>query len=64
MSRTLGDARVCFTVSKPEHLPEKNGEQMYADDVVEELSGALDRFLGTWYTERGHELLSSPPDTA
>lgn len=64
MSRTRCEIRVCFTVSKSEHLPEKNGEQMYADDVAEELRDALDRFLDTWYAERGHLLLDGEPNVS
>lgn len=61
MSRTLRDIKVSFVVDRPEHLPEKNGKPMFADDVVEEISDFIEQALTTWYAGRGQELLSSEP---
>lgn len=51
-----------FTVSKSEHLPEKNGEPMYADDVAEEVRDVVGAALTAWYAERGHLMLECEPD--
>lgn len=61
MSREIRRIEIAITVSKPEHLPEKDGEQMYADDVVEELSAVIDAAVHAWYVERGHELIEFDP---
>ena len=62
MSRELRRVTVSFTVDKPEHLPLKDGEQMYADDVAEELRDAVTAAVDAWYQQRGHELLACDPD--
>jgi hypothetical protein len=62
MSRELRTAIVAFTVHKPEHLSLKNGEQMYADDVAEEVMDAVQQALTAWYAERGNLLLACEPD--
>ncbi|MFL5911258.1 MAG: hypothetical protein ACJ768_11880 [Gaiellaceae bacterium] len=64
MSRELRDLKVAFTVDRPEHLPLKNGEPMYADDVVEEISDVIEAALGIWYQGRGRDLLSGEPIVA
>lgn len=61
MSRELRHLQVAFTVNKPEHLPEKNGEQMYADDVYIELREVVTAAVDAWYLNRGHELLACEP---
>lgn len=62
MSRELRDIEVAFTVDKPEHLPPRDGEPMYADDVSQELREAVQGAVDTWYQTRGHELLACEPD--
>lgn len=61
MSKEFRSVSFAFTVNDYERLPEKNGEQMYADDVVDELYDVLCDAIDQWYAERGHELLASPP---
>ncbi|MFJ9847520.1 hypothetical protein ACIRYZ_45305 [Kitasatospora sp. NPDC101155] len=62
MSRELRHVEVTITVLDCEHLPEKNGQQMYADDVVDEIRDVLAAALATWYQQRGHQLLDYEPD--
>lgn len=62
MSRELRHVEVAFTVNKPEHLSFKDGEQMYADDVAEEVRDMVNAALKTWYEARGSELLACEPD--
>lgn len=62
MSRELRHVEVVVTTEKPEHLPVKDGRQMYADDVVDELRAAVRGAVDRWYGERGHELLACEPD--
>jgi len=50
-----------MVVNKPEHLPLKDGEQMYADDVVQELRGVVIAAVSAWYQERGKDLLDFEP---
>jgi hypothetical protein len=61
MSRTHVTFNVGFTVHSPDHLPEKDGEQMYADDVAAELSDVVHAAVNAWYAERGHQLLACEP---
>lgn len=62
MSKTLTGFNVSFTVHSSEHLPEKNGEQMYADDVADEVRGIVRAAVTEWYEQRGRELLACEPD--
>lgn len=62
MSRERRHIEVAFTVDKPEHLPSKDGEPMYADDVSQELREAIQGAVDAWYQTRGHELLACEPD--
>jgi len=62
MSREIRTAIVAFTVHKSEHLPLKNGEQMYADDVAEEVIDVVQQALDAWYAKRGNLLLACEPD--
>jgi hypothetical protein len=61
VSRELRSLQISFTTNKSEHLPKKDGEQMYADDVDQELREAMATALDSWYRERGHELLACEP---
>ncbi|WP_055526022.1 hypothetical protein [Streptomyces graminilatus] len=61
MSKELRDFTVAATVHSPDNLPHKDGEQMYADDVVEEMRDAVTAALDEWYQRRGHELLACEP---
>lgn len=61
MSKELRSIGISCTVHSPEHLPVKDGEQMYADDVVEEMRESLTAALDDWYRRRGHELLTHEP---
>lgn len=61
MSKELRRVEISCTVHSPDHLPVKDGEQMYADDVVEEMREALGAALDDWYRRRGHELLTHEP---
>ncbi len=61
MSKELRGVDIAFTVHSVEHLPEKNGEQMYADDVVAEVQAVVEAAVGEWYARRGQELLASEP---
>lgn len=61
MSRERRDVEISFIVNKPEHLPLKDGEQMYADDVVQEFREFLGPLIDLWYEGRGRELLDHEP---
>jgi hypothetical protein len=62
VSREIRRIDIAVTTKKPEHLPLKDdGEQMYADDVVEELSAVIDAAVHAWYVERGHQLIEFDP---
>lgn len=61
MSRERRSVEVSFVVSKPEHLPSQNGEQMYADDVAQELREVIGTAVDAWYQNRGEELLEAEP---
>jgi hypothetical protein len=61
MSKTHMSVRVAFTVNDPEHLPEKNGEQMYSDDVADEIIAVITAAMEKWYVERGKDLLACEP---
>jgi hypothetical protein len=52
---------VGFTVHKSEHLPAKDGQPMYADDVAEEVAAVVTQALEAWYRARGVELLAVEP---
>lgn len=53
---------VGFTAYDSDRLPEKDGEQMYADDVAEELSDIVQAAVTAWYQRRGHQLLACEPN--
>jgi hypothetical protein len=53
---------VGFTAHSSEHLPVKDGEQMYADDVADELRAVVQAAVAEWYEQRGSELLACEPD--
>lgn len=61
MARERRSLEVSILVSKSDHLPQKNGEQMYADDVVQELREVLGKAVDAWYQTRGKELLDTEP---
>jgi hypothetical protein len=61
MSRERHSVEVNFVVNKPEHLPSKNGEQMYADDVAHELREVVGKAVDAWYRTRGKDLLDTEP---
>lgn len=61
MSKELRHVEVALVVNDPDHLPHKNGEQMYADDVVAELRDIVRGAVTAWYHMRGHDLLASEP---
>ncbi|MGW5477685.1 hypothetical protein [Streptomyces sp. NPDC004008] len=61
MSKELRRIEVACTVHSAEHLPQKDGEQMHADDVIEEMRDAITAALDDWYQQRGHELLATEP---
>jgi hypothetical protein len=62
VSRELRHVEVTVITEKPENLPIKDGQHMYADDVVDELRTAVQTAVDRWYAERGHELLACEPD--
>ncbi|MBV6697467.1 hypothetical protein KV557_10055 [Kitasatospora aureofaciens] len=62
MSRELRHVEVTVTVLDCEHLPAKDGQQMYADDVVQEIRDVMAAALTGWYEQRGHDLLAYEPD--
>ncbi|MHB9857634.1 hypothetical protein [Streptomyces sp. YIM S03343] len=61
MSKELRRIEIACTVHSSDRLPTKDGEQMYADDVVEEMRELLGAALDDWYRRRGHELLAVEP---
>lgn len=61
MSKEFRQISVACTVNDPEHLPLKNGEQMYADDVIDELGDVVCEAVMAWYRRRGHQLLACEP---
>lgn len=61
MSKELRRIEIACTVHSPDHLPVKDGEQMYADDVVEEMRDAIEAALNAWYGQRGNQLLATEP---
>lgn len=61
MSKELRRIEIACTVHPSDHLPEKDGEQMYADDVVSEMRDVIQATLDAWYQQRGHELLTYEP---
>lgn len=62
MSAELRGLSIAFTVRTPDHLPKlPNGEQMYADDVSEELSDVVWAAVREWYASRGKDLLRCEP---
>jgi hypothetical protein len=61
VSRELRHVEVAVTVLDCEHLPEKHGQQMYADDVVQEIRDIVAAALTGWYEQRGHDLLAHEP---
>jgi hypothetical protein len=62
MSREFRQITIGFTVNKLEHLPVKDGEQMYADDVHSELRDVVSAAVTAWYQSRGVDLLACEPD--
>ncbi|MBX9392260.1 hypothetical protein K4749_01265 [Streptomyces sp. TRM72054] len=61
MSKTYMSFSVGFTANSPDNLPERDGEQMYADDVAEEMRDEVNAALTAWYQQRGHQLLACEP---
>lgn len=61
MSKTVERIGVSMTVRTPEHLPVKDGEQMYSDDVASEVRDVVQCALDSWYRERGRLLLVCEP---
>lgn len=61
MSKTHMQVTVSFTALDSDHLPRKNGEQMYADDVAEEINSVVTVALDEWHRQRGRELLACEP---
>ncbi len=62
MSKEYRNLTLGFTVKDYEDLPlDGDGDQMHADDVVDELADHLNYALKLWYAQRGHELLTSEP---
>ena len=57
----MSGVSVSFTVHSPEHLPFKDGEQMYSDDVTIELRDHIQNAVDTWYALRGCDLLACEP---
>ncbi|MFJ6667433.1 hypothetical protein [Streptomyces sp. NPDC091383] len=62
MSAELRSVQVICTVNDPDDLPYKDGELMYADDVIIELQEAVSAAVAAWYQRRGRELLACEPD--
>jgi len=62
VSKTYMSFSVGFTANSPDHLPVKDGEPMYADDVAEEISDIVQAALTAWYRQRGHQLLACEPN--
>lgn len=61
MSKERRQVEVSCTVHSVDNLPAIDGEQMYADDVETEMRAVIEDALATWYQQRGHQLLASPP---
>ena len=61
MSKELRRIEIACTVRSPDNLPVKAGEQMYADDVVEEMREAVEAAVAAWYERRGSQLLACEP---
>jgi hypothetical protein len=61
VSRELRRVEVTVTVLDCEHLPEKDGQPMYADDVMDEIRNVIAAALTGWYEQRGHDLLAHEP---
>lgn len=61
MSGEYRHIEIMLSVPGPDHLPLKDGEQMYADDVVSELRDVVSAAVDAWYEERGKELLRCEP---
>lgn len=60
MSKEFRNISVAFTVLDYERIRD-NGYDLYADDVVEELSDVIEVAIGQWYHHRGHLLLAGEP---
>lgn len=61
MSKEQRSVQIGLVVNDFENLPLKHGEQMYADDVVEEVAAIVHVAVTTWYQIRGHALLACEP---
>lgn len=61
MSKELRRLGIAVTVHSPDNLPQRDGEQMYADDVMGEMQDAVTAAIDAWYQQRGHELLACEP---
>jgi len=61
LSKEQRHIQVGLVVNDYENLPLKHGEQMYADDVVEEVTAIVNVAVTTWYQIRGHSLLACEP---
>lgn len=61
MSKERRHVEVAFTILDCEDLPTRDGETMYADDVEIEVRDVVEAALASWYQQRGHQLLASPP---
>lgn len=61
MSKEFRQFSMGYTVLSCDNLPEKDGEQMYADDVTEELSDVVWAAVSEWYERRGKDLLACEP---
>lgn len=61
MSKTSTGFNVSLLVHSVDNLPEKDGEQMYADDVTAEAREVVEAAITRWYEERGKELLACEP---
>lgn len=61
MSKEYRTLTIGFTVKDCEDLPERDGEQMYADDVAEELATFIETGLRFWYATKGKDLLVTEP---
>jgi hypothetical protein len=61
MGRELRRIEIAFTVHDPDHLPTRDGEQLYADDVAEEIRAVVGNALAAWHAGRGLRLLAHEP---
>ena len=53
---------VSLNIPDADGLPRlPNGERMYADDVVEEISAVVKAAIDSWYETRGKTLLRTEP---